>query len=116
MPTKKIRLSAVESKRSRSYLNQLRAEGLDIGIEGEPSSVLDEACPLEITHGKGLGMVQDFPPCNTLYVLPLRVVSLERTVVEDCYIKSAWDDQTIEFPYLVERDGRYQLGPVNLLT
>ena len=36
--------------------------------------------------------------------------------MEHCYIKSAWDDQTIEFPYLVERGGRYQFGSVNLLV
>ena len=70
--------------------------------------------PVRDHAGEGLGIVCDFPPINTLYVLPLRIVCLERTIMESYYIKSAWDEQSIEFPYLVERRGRYQLGSVNL--
>ena len=116
MPSTRIRQSAEESNKSRSYLNQLCAEGLDICMEGETPAAWEDACPLEITQGKGLGVVCDFPPVNALYVLPLRIVSRAQTIVENCYIDSDWDGQTIEFPYLVERSGRYQLGSVNLLA
>jgi hypothetical protein len=109
-----IRQSAVESNQSRSYLNQLCSEGLDIGMEGETPRAREDVCPVEITQGKDLAIVCDFPPINTLYLLPLRVVCLERTIVENCYIKATWDDQSIEFPYLVEDRGRYHLGSINL--
>jgi hypothetical protein len=115
MPIRKTHLSAAESRESSSYLRQLRCEGLDLGEDAEISA-WEETARLLITPGRDFGIICDYPVGNTAYAIPIRIVAWERTVPEHCWIESAWDDQTIELPYLTECRGRYRFGSLSYLT
>lgn len=110
MPIRKIRLSTAEARKHSSYLNQLRAEHIDLGADAEDRATEEEVSTLEITQGSDHGIICDFAPMNTIYVLSSRIVAWERTTVVHCRIESSWDDLTIELPCLREHKGAYHLG------
>jgi hypothetical protein len=105
MPIKKNRLSAAEARQTSSYINQLCAEGVDQGADSEILAVAEEACPLEITQGRDVGVVCDVPPLNVAVAIPICIVAGYRVIVQDYYIKLPWG--SVDLPCLRESDGHY---------
>jgi len=112
MPLRKARLSALEARKNQLWLSRLRAEGLDIGADIE-----EEDGTLQITQGRDIGIVCDYSKgSNVAYAIPVRIVAHARTIVEDYSFESSWGDYIELPPYLVERNGHYELGTLGYLT
>jgi hypothetical protein len=111
MPIRKNRLNADEKEQYLSYLKQLHAEGVAISIPED----LPERCPLEISQGRCIGGICDLPGFNTLYAIPLRLIARSPAILLDHRIQSLWDD-SIEFPFLSERNKRYYFGSLSYLS
>jgi hypothetical protein len=104
--------SEAERRKTLSYLNQLRTEGIDIGEGPEILEAEEEKCSLMVTQGSGVGVARDFSPMNVGIAAPIRIVCRRRTILEDCWIEAFWDDYTIELACLSAKRGRNHFGLV----
>ena len=100
------------AKRMQSCLDQLRAEGIDIGEELEFCESEQESAPLQIT-GDMAGICD--LPYDTAYKIPIRIIARQSITVDACRIEAPW-----EGPVHLADDrkwgGRYHLGPFNCRT
>jgi hypothetical protein len=94
MPIRKLRLNAAEARQTSSFINQLCAEGVDLGADREILAVVDEVCPLEITQGRDVGVVCEVPPLNVAVAIPICIVARRRVIVKDYYIELPWGSVT----------------------
>jgi len=108
MPIKKLRLNAAEARQTSSYINQLCAEGVDLGADSEILVVADEICPLKITQGRDVGIVCDVPPLNVAIAIPICIVAGYHAIVQDYYIELPWG--SVDLPCLREFDGHHHFG------
>jgi len=108
MPIRKLSLNAAEARQTSSFINQLCAEGVDLGADSEIFVVADEICPLEITRGRDVGVVCDVSPLNVGVVIPICIVAKSPVVVRDYYIELPWGP--VEMPCLRELDGHAHFG------
>src|SRR5437764_2500627 len=74
------------AKRMQSCLDQLRAEGIDIGEELEFCESEQESAPLQITCGTAT--VCDLPPLDAAFSVLVRIIARQSITVDDCQITS----------------------------
>src|SRR5947207_9252077 len=82
------------AKRMQSCLDQLRAEGIDIGEELEFCESEQESAPLQITCGTAT--VCDLPPLDAAFSVLVRIIARQSITVDDCQITSRSEEHTSE--------------------
>src|SRR5438874_2186859 len=100
------------AKRMQSCLDQLRAEGIDIGEELEFCESEQESAPLQITCGTAT--VCDLPPLDAAFSVLVRIIARQSITVDDCQITSPWDGpiRILDLPK-PKQDACYRLGTLS---
>jgi predicted Zn-dependent protease with MMP-like domain len=101
---------SVKARQTASYLNQLLAEGVDLGVDVELPATEQEACPLQLTQGKYNGILVARHYCNYECSVPLRVFAVRRTIIKECRIELPWDRYTCELTDMPKYRGDYYVG------
>jgi hypothetical protein len=112
MPYKNRACKVATAKRMQSCLEQLRAEGIDIGEELEFCDSEQESAPLQITGD--MAGVCDLP-YDTAYKIPIRIVARQSCTVDACRIEAPWEGP-VHLADFGKSGGRCHLGPFTCRT
>lgn len=92
------------------YLDQLLAEGIELGIDAELLAGKQDVCPLQLTQGKHIGILLAHRRFNYECSIPIRIFATCRTIIKECRIEFPWDRYTAELTDMSKYNGCYYVG------